>query len=187
MIVDFLRKEHRNIEKLLRVLEQELAVFERGGRVDYEVVKAVISYFEFYPDVYHHPQEDRVFLKLKARDPDAAANIGDLAEEHRKGAERLRRVAGAVQSVLMDQEVPRQAVHDIIHDFIAHERHHMAMEELDFFPAAVKTLQPQDWEEIAATLTDHKDPLFSEIVEERFDAVRKHILKLEQEAEAERA
>jgi len=35
-------------------------------------------------------------------------------------------------------------------------------------------------------LTDQKDPLFSEIVEERFDAVRKHILQLEEEAAAER-
>ena len=187
MIIDVLRKEHRNIEKLLLVLERELTVFERGGRTDYEVIQAVISYFEFYPDAYHHRQEDRVFEKLKARDPAAAANLGGLAEEHRRGAERLRRVARAVQSVLMDREVPRQAVHDIIRDFIAHERHHMAMEERDFFPIAIKALQPQDWVEIASTLTDREDPLFSEIVEERFDAVRRHILQLQQEAEAERA
>jgi hemerythrin-like domain-containing protein len=187
MIIDFLRQEHRNIEKLLLVLEQELNLFDRGERPDYEVIQAVISYFEVYPDAYHHPQEDRVFQKLKARDPVVAANIGDLAAEHRSGAERLRRVARAVQSILMDREVLRQMVYDIIRDFIAHERHHMAVEERDFFPAAIKALQPEDWADIASTLTDRKDPLFSEIVEERFDAVRRHILQLEQEAEAERA
>jgi hypothetical protein len=48
-------------------------------------------------------------------------------------------------------------------------------------------MQPDAWAEIASTLTDQKDPLFGEIVEERFEAVRKHILQLEQEAEAERA
>ncbi len=35
-------------------------------------------------------------------------------------------------------------------------------------------------------MTAQKVPLFSEIVEERFDAVRRHIFQLEQEAEAER-
>jgi hypothetical protein len=35
-------------------------------------------------------------------------------------------------------------------------------------------------------LTDRKDPLFSETVEESFDAVRRHILEMEEEAEAER-
>ena len=186
MIIDLLRQEHRNIDKLLLVLEQELRLFARGERPDYEVIRAVIAYFEVYPDAYHHPQEDMVFKKLKARDPAAAASVGDLAAEHQSGAERLRRVAQAVQGVLMDREILRQTVDGIIRDFIARERQHMAMEERVFFPAAIKALQPQDWAEIASTLTDQKDPLFSEIVEERFDAVRKHILQLEEEAAAER-
>jgi hemerythrin-like domain-containing protein len=186
MIIDVLRQEHRNIEKLLLVLERELSVFDRTERPDYEVVWAVISYFKVYPDAYHHPQEEMVFKKLKARDPAAAAKIGDLTAEHRSGAERLRRVARAVESILADEEILRQTVDDIIRDFIADERRHIAMEERDFFPAVVKALQPQDWAEIAMTLTDRKDPLFSEIAEARFELVRKHILQLELEAEAER-
>jgi hemerythrin-like domain-containing protein len=186
MIIDILRQEHRNIEKLLVVLERELNVFDRGERPDYEVIQAIISYFEVYPDAYHHPQEDLVFKKLKARAPAAAADIGDLAAEHRNGAVRLRRVAQAVESVLMDREVLRSTVDDIIRQFILQERRHIAMEERDFFPAAIKALRPEDWDEIAAGLTDQEDPLFSEIVEERFDAVRQRILQLEMEAEAER-
>jgi hemerythrin-like domain-containing protein len=187
MIIDLLRQEHRNIERLLLVLEQELSLFARGKRPDYEVVRAIIAYFEVYPDAYHHPQEDLVFKKLKMRDPAAAARVGDLAAEHRSGAERLRRVAQAVQGVLTDREIPRQVVDGIIRDFIVNERHHMVMEERVFFPAAIQALRPEDWAEIASTLTDQKDPLFSDIVEERFDAVRTHILQLEQESAAERA
>ena len=63
----------------------------------------------------------------------------------------------------------------------------MAMEERNFFPAAIKALQPQDWAEIASRLTDQRDPLFNEVVEEKFEVVRRHILELEQEAEAERS
>ena len=91
MIIERLSQEHRNIEKLLAILERELEVFDRGDRPDYEVIRAVISYFEVYPEVYHHPQEDLVFAKLRTRDPVAAAKVGDLAREHHKGAERLRR------------------------------------------------------------------------------------------------
>ena len=151
------------------------------------VVHAVIAYFQVYPDVYHHPLEDMVFEKLKVQDSAAAANIGDLAADHRRVAERLRRVSQAVESVLADQELLRQTVNDIIRDFIEHERRHMAMEERDFFPAAVKALQPRDWAEIASRLTNQKDPLFSEAVEERFEVVRRHILQLEQEAEEQRS
>jgi hemerythrin-like domain-containing protein len=187
MIIEMLCQEHRNIEKLLLVLERELSVFAHGERPDYEVIHAVISYFQVYPDAYHHRLEDMVFEKLKVQDSSAAANIGDLAADHRRGAERLRRVSQAVESVLADRELLRQTINDIIRDFIEHERRHMAMEERDFFPAAVKALQPQDWAEIASRSTDRRDPLFSEAVEERFEVVRRHILQLEQEAETERS
>jgi len=186
MIIERLSQEHRNIETLLTVLERELEVFDRGERPDYEVIRAVISYFEVYPEVYHHPQEGLVFAKLKARDPAAAAKIGDLAGEHQNGAERLRRVAHAVDAVLADREVLRQTVDTIVRDFIENERRHMMMENRDFFPAALKALEPQDWTEIASAVTAHKDPLFSEVAEARFDGLRAHILRLEQEAEAER-
>jgi hemerythrin-like domain-containing protein len=186
MIIERLSQEHRNIEKLLAILERELEVFDRGDRPDYEVIRAVIGYFEVYPEVYHHPQEDLVFAKLRTRDPVAAAKIGDLAREHQKGSERLRRVAHAVENVLADQEVLRQNVDTIVRDFIANERRHMMMEDRDFFPAALKALKPQDWAEIASAVTGHKDPLFSDVAEEGFNGLRAHILLLEQEAEAER-
>jgi hemerythrin-like domain-containing protein len=96
-IIEVLRQEHRNIEKLLHVLERELSVFDRGDRPDYEVVLAVIEYFKDYPDTCHHPKEDIIVAKLKARDPVAAAAIGDLEAEHREGARRLRQVAQAVE------------------------------------------------------------------------------------------
>jgi hemerythrin-like domain-containing protein len=40
MIIERLSQEHRNIEKLLAILERELEVFDRGDRPDYEVIRA---------------------------------------------------------------------------------------------------------------------------------------------------
>jgi len=42
MIIERLSQEHRNIEKLLAILEQELEAFGRGDRPDYEVIRAAI-------------------------------------------------------------------------------------------------------------------------------------------------
>ena len=84
-IIELLHQEHRNIEKLLCVLERELSVFNRGDRPDYEVVLAVIDYFKDYPDSCHHPKEDIIVKKLKARDPIAAATIGISKRNIRRG------------------------------------------------------------------------------------------------------
>ena len=186
MIIERLCQEHRNIETLLAVLERELEIFDRGDRPDYDVIRAIIGYFEVYPDLYHHPLEDLVFAKLKIRDPAAAAKVGNLTLEHQKGAERLRRVAQAVDGILADRKILREDVDSIVRDFIESERRHFMMEDRDFFPAALKALEPQDWTEIASALTGHKDPLFSEAAEETFDELRARILQLQQEAEAQR-
>ena len=184
-IIEVLRQEHRNIESLLCVLERELSVFDRGDRPDYEVVLAVIDYFKDYPDSCHHPEEDMIVAKLKARDP-AAATIGDLEAQHKEGSRRLRRVAQAVERVLSDQDLVRQNVDNIIRDFINHERQHMAMEERVVFPAALDALRPEDWADIALKLADRYDPFYQPGFEEKFNRLRRNILKMEEEAEAER-
>jgi hemerythrin-like domain-containing protein len=185
-VVEVLREEHRNIEKLLRVLERELNVFGRGDRPNYEVLLGIIEYFKDYPDSCHHPKEDLIFEKFKSRDPNAAADIGDLRTEHEAGAIRLRRVAQAIERVLSDQDLVRQRVDAIIRDFIDGERQHMEMEERIFFPAALNALRPKDWAEIALKLADRRDPLNEPGLERKFGMLRRKILEIEAEAGAER-
>jgi hemerythrin-like domain-containing protein len=98
----------------------------------------------------------------------------------------LRRVAEAIERVLGDEDLLRQTVDDIIRDFIDHERRHMAMEERVLFPAALNALRPEDWADIALKMADRHDPLSQPAFDEKFDALRRDILELEQLAEAER-
>jgi hemerythrin-like domain-containing protein len=176
-LIELLREEHRDIEKLLLVLEDELSVFDRQERPDYEVIQAVIRYFQDYPDCCHHPKEDMIFEKIKARDPVAAKSVGDLKAEHQHEARRLQRVADVVRNILLDREIPRQTVDDVIHDFIAKQRAHMQMEERVLFQAAVDTLRPNDWAEIDLRWSDQKDTLFNVGIEERCLSLRDHILQ----------
>jgi len=180
-IIDVLLEEHRNIEKLLLVLEQELDVFDHSEPPDYEILQAIIEYFQDYPEDYHHPKEDIVFEKLKLRDPSAVARIGDVEAEHRLETKRLQRFAQAVNDILAGREYPRQGFHDVVRDFIEHQRQHMHKEERLLFPAAVNALQPGDWAEIDARMNNRKDPLFDGVTDKKFDALRQTILRWEQE------
>jgi len=171
-IIAILRQEHRNIEKLLLVMEQELTVFDRGERPDYEVFGAIIEFFKNYPDTCHHPKEDIIYEKFRTRDRGRAASIADLEAEHREGAVRLRRVAQAIDSVLNDQELLRENVDRIVRDFIDNERKHIALEDEVIFPAIVDTLQPADWADIALTLADRYGPPSEADFEEQFSTLR---------------
>ena len=176
-IIELLLEEHRNIKKLLHVLEQELNVFDHSDQPDYEILRAIIEYFQDYPESYHHPKEDMVFEKLKLRDPTVAKRIGDVQEEHQVESKRLQQFAHAVDDVLAGREYLRQEFHDVVHDFIKHQHEHMDKEELMLFPAAVSALQPEDWAEIDTRLNDRKDPLFDDTSQKNFDALQRTILR----------
>ena len=185
-IIEILLEEHRNIEKLLLVLEQELEVFARSERPDYEILQAIIQYFQDYPESCHHPKEDMVFKQLKVRDPAAAKRIGDVEAEHQVETKRLLGFAQAVEHILAGREFLRQAFHNVVHDFIEHQRQHMDKEERLLFPSAAKALRPEDWAEIDARLNDRKDPLFNGVIENKFHALQRNILRWERETETNR-
>ena len=176
-IIESLLEEHRNIEELLLVLEQESFVFARNERPDYEIIKAIISYFQDYPDCCHHPKEDMIFEKLKVRDPVAAERVGDLEAEHHSESKRLRRIADMIKGTLTNHEVRSQTFDYIMRDFIEQERRHMKMEEQFLFSVAVNVLQSEDWAGIDARWSEAKDSLFNGAIEERCQSLRERILQ----------
>ena len=175
-MIDLLRDEHRGIEQLLHVLEGEVEVFDRRERPDYEIIQAIIDYFQDYPDCCHHPKEDMIFERLKARDPVAAKRIGDVETEHRQETERLDRVAKVVRNVLLDREILRETFSKVMRDFINYQRRHMAMEERSLFPAAANALRSEDWQEIEAKWNDKTETLFNTAMEEKYYSLRHRIL-----------
>jgi hemerythrin-like domain-containing protein len=185
-MIDLLRGEHRDIRQMLDVLEEELSVFNRQQRPDYHVIEAIISYFQDYPDCCHHPKEDMIFEKLKARDPAAAERAGDLRAEHRGEHERLQRVAQIVRNILLDRDILRQTVDAVMRDFIDQQRAHMAMEEDVLFPAVIGALRPEDWAEIDSQWSETKDSLFNVGIEERCESLRDRVLRWHRETMEQR-
>ncbi|KIZ47508.1 MULTISPECIES: hemerythrin domain-containing protein [Rhodopseudomonas] len=185
-IISMLREEHRNIARLLGVLEQELGVFDRRERPDYEIFQAIIQYFKEYPESCHHPKEDVVYQILKERNRAVAGAVGDVEAEHEIEGERLRKFAAVVDQVLADQELPRQTFHEAAKDFIEHQRRHMAKEEQLLFPAALETLTADDWKRIDSRIDERKDPMFDGETASKFENLHNTILRWEKETEEQR-
>lgn len=186
-VITLLKEEHQNINKLLCLLEQELTVFDQGERPEYELLLAVISYFQEYPDRCHHPKEDVILALLQERDASLATSVKDIEAEHQGEASRLRRFALVVERIQVDYEVLRETFHDSVREFIDYQRRHIEKEERVLFPAALRALTSEDWASITARKCDKKDPLFNSAVEEEFQQLRGRLLEWAKEIQAERA
>jgi len=178
-IIQTLREEHRNIRRLLEVLDDQIEKIAMAGDPNYDLLQSVANYFCDYPDRCHHPKEDAVFRQLQARHPVEANAVGDLAREHRDAYARVRRFRDNVEAIFRDEVMPRSTVVSAGRSFVDAEREHMKMEEDTFFPVAASVLDEEDWKIIEANLKAMRDPLFGQLVEEEFRILRDFLLAWE--------
>ncbi len=175
-----LRSEHANMERLLRVLDQQIEVFEAAGHPDYTAIQDIVLYFLDFPDQCHHPKEDVVAQKLLSLSPGRASQLRGLADLHKELGEQTHRMAGLIRRVLEEAELPRADVIQAVQDFIHSQRHHMQMEEEHFLPLAEELLSASDLEELESEIFQKDDPLFGPETEKHFEMLRDYILKSEE-------
>jgi hemerythrin-like domain-containing protein len=176
-IIDSLREDHRNMHRLLDVLDSQIEVFRRGEEPDYELLTQTIDYCLNYPDHIHHPMEDEVYRHLSAKDPALKKQMGDLEAAHDDLSALTRRVAQALEAILKEGEVDRQAVVGVTEAFIRAYRRHIEIEERSFFPLAERALDADDWKSIEAGLAQSTDPLFGEDTAAAYRRLRDNIIR----------
>ena len=170
-------RDHGSFEILLQILMREVDLYEGGGVLDDGLLRRLVDYFLNYPDLVHHPKEDLVFSRLRARDPVEAALL-DLQWEHTALGARTRGFAAAVYRITRDPAAPRDWFAGAARGFVDAYRRHIALEEEWLFPAALGALSDRDWAEIDARSTGRRDPLFDVAIESGFEAGRHDIESL---------
>ncbi len=160
--------EHRNFARLLEILEAEIARLEQGENADFRIISDIMRYVGVYPDMVHHPTEDRVFKRLIELCPPEAGLAGDLLAEH----DRLRRLghsfSGLVQGILGGAITPLDRVRSVGREYVDLCRAHGRWEENEFFPRAREVLTAEDWERIQADISSYTDPLFGDIIDQSY-------------------
>lgn len=174
---DLLAHEHRRFAALLDFVEAQVALFRRGERPDYELLQDVFFYLTSYPDRFHHPREDRVFATIAERAPAARAHVEELARQHRQIAECGAQFRACLEAVLGGAILPLEAIERPARDYVALYRRHMALEERTVFPLGRVHVRAEEWAHINAAMKPEDDPLFGELVDERYRALLRQITR----------
>lgn len=149
-IVQSIRSDHRKMEHLLDILEQELAIFQRGEQPDFDILSGLVEYFRSYPECCNQPKEALLVAALKVQAPDRAAALA-AKTGCRQAQPSLDHFAGLIEDVINEQEVSRESMVAAAVDFAAQEKRHIAFAESELLPAANDGLTAQDWAAL-----DHK-------------------------------
>lgn len=159
-VMEILRKDHRNMRRLLDILEGQLEIIRAENIPDGELLDEVVNYCLTYPDLYHHPKEDQVYRRL-IRQGVSSDQIGDMETAHLELKGLTIRLARALKEAHQKKRYDK-VLASLIESFVDGYRLHIESEELTFFPLAEERLSESDWREIDALLTRLNDPLFGD-------------------------
>ena len=177
-VIQMLCEEHDDLTKLLVILEHQIKIFDDGDIPDYHLMEKILLYTCYYPELYHHPKETLVYLKLRDRDPHTAHFIRDIELEHRILTRLTQLFTNAVRNARINPLLPHVMAIEYARQVVAFSRRHMEIEETELFPAAVKTLEPEDWAELNEIIDDAEDPLFGYTVQESYRKLHEEITSL---------
>lgn len=176
-VISRLLVEHRNFGKLVGLLDRFPANRNDPTLDQITLLADVFAYLTSFPDLRHHPLEDRIVASLRARNA-LLADIGDEIERQhhvlaRQGADLMR----DLESAAREESTSWPAVAGNARLYAERLRHNMAVEELALFPVAEEVLGDAEWNAIATALPRQvpADPLFVSQTEQRFADLRRAI------------
>jgi hemerythrin-like domain-containing protein len=169
------RTEHANFNRMLTLVDNEIATFRGGERPDYELLLDVLHYMTNGPDRTHHPFEDRACERLVERKPETSAAVRALAEEHRHIASTGSRLVENLGAAVDGAVLPRSVIEDDAADYATYLRNHMRQEEESIFPLLDRSLEDDDWAWVDREATQADDPLFGANASQRYKALQRRI------------
>lgn len=163
-----LHAEHANLERLVRLLDDHASVPKTPTFGDLGVVVDTVYYLTHFPDVSHHPLEDRIVEQLRGRQVLPAGFADEIEAQHVTLAHQGDALMRDLESAARGETLSWEIVSPNLRLYAERLRHNMAVEELILFPTARRVLENADWQVIDAALDTAQDPLFGARVDDRF-------------------
>ena len=177
-IMEELHQEHRNLQRLLEILDRKVEKFRAGVRPDFQLMSDVVDYVGGYADIHHHPREDRMFEHFAGRNAEVDRLMKQCAEQHARLHQQSIRLHDSIEGVLHDAAVlPLEELVDQLELFVKQQAAHLDLEEEQLFPAMAGIASEEDWRQIDAQLPAPSDPLFGQKQSEEYKALYRALLE----------
>ncbi|HJW55244.1 MAG TPA: hemerythrin domain-containing protein [Burkholderiaceae bacterium] len=169
-LVTQLETEHRSLDKLVGLLDNFPAILSRvrPALAETTLLVDVLGYLTQFPDVRHHPVEDRIVAALRAKQA-LPADLGEEIERQhrvlaRQGIDLMRDLESAArEETTLWAQLPIE-----IRLYAERLRHNMAVEELALFPLALVALDNDDALAIGTYLSEASQNDFIDTAMARF-------------------
>lgn len=174
-----LREDHKNLVKVLDVLEREIALYdtrEESGteKPDITLILDIMDYVQHYPERFHHPLEEAAFDYLNEHQLGNAEAIAGIRSEHKVLEIGSSKVRTLIDSINLGEPVALDKLHEALANFHQEQLDHLRREERTVFKD-IHDLDDAASDEILARIELKQDPLFAEAATQQFEELIKYI------------
>lgn len=174
-----LRDDHKNLVKVLDVLEREIALYdvreETGSeKPDVLLILDIMDYIQHYPERFHHPLEEAAFDYLTEHNLGDANEIAAIRAEHKDIEAGSSKIRTLIDSINLGEAVSLDALHSALTQFHIDQLEHLRKEESTVFKD-IHALDDSASEDILGRIEHRQDPLFAEAATQQFEALLKYL------------
>jgi hemerythrin-like domain-containing protein len=154
-----LREDHAGLSRVLREVDAQQTMLQSSPESARPVLNEAMRYLLVYQHSVHHPREDRLFARIRAREPGLYRNMSRLVREHRSGQQRTEQLAGELSRATPAQLRGKTGLRlaNQLQQYVRHTRAHMRREEAVFYAGCERVLRASDWV-VLMDGTEQKDP-----------------------------
>ncbi|MCW8995343.1 MAG: hemerythrin domain-containing protein [Psychromonas sp.] len=169
-MLSIIHNDHTNMSRLLKILRNKIELLEQDERVDFRLIKTIITYLRTYSDKYHHPMEDLIFDYYISHYVVSEAVSTRLPEEHKTIKKATIELDELLSMILLDAIVPKEQCIKKLQSFIELQSAHIAYEEQEILPLLKDSLSAEDWLKIKLhwQRKEYDDPLFGDNISEQY-------------------
>jgi hemerythrin-like domain-containing protein len=142
-----LRDDHAGLSRVLREIDAQQSLLRSSPETARPVLGEAMRYLLVYQHSVHHPREDRLFARIRGREPGLYRNMSSLVREHRTGQLQAEALAGELSRATPAQLRGRtgERLAKQLQAYVRHTRAHMLREEAVFYTGSERVLQASDW------------------------------------------
>jgi len=141
---DELKKEHRDIERMLKIVWDAANLIDGDREVDLRVFRDAAEFFTDYADKCHHAKEEELlFERMVARGvPAEYGPLSIMRSEHEEGRGHIKKIAEISSQRLTKKSSDELLMH--VREYVNLLSQHISKEDRILYPIANDVLTAKD-------------------------------------------
>ena len=135
--IGLLMKEHRIIEQMIKLIDNEIKRLDSGGKPDNHFIDIAIDFIRTYADRTHHGKEEDILFKdcaNKSMTEQDNTIMNELVEEHKYARKTVVALIEAKEKFQNGDGTQKSVIIDKLKDLVDFYPVHIKREDDVFFP-----------------------------------------------------